>query len=175
MFRGCNLQSVPSVLFRSLIHALICVFASGLHVLCSPIGWSGRHELFPPTAWPCPSQFQVESLHSQPFFDCSITCLVFWCFIILTSLPQEFQKISHLDFHITVNKVKLKAQITLTGLLLLPLEVDFYAVVQFSFRKDCLCFRWCPLAESQSVSTAAFQLNALWWVTKYQSWAVCTL
>lgn len=29
--------------------------------------------------------------------------------------------------------------------------------------------------DTESISTDAFQLNALWWVTKYQWWVVCTL
>lgn len=133
VFRECNLQSVPSVLFRSFIHALVCAFPSCLHVLCPPFGWSGRHELFPPTAWPCPSQFQMESWHSQPFCRWSIPCLVFWLWCFDLVLLYAYQSANFRKYLIltstSLNNLKLKALITLTGLLPLPLGMEFYLVV----------------------------------------------
>lgn len=171
MFRERNLKSVPSVLFRSFIHALICTVPS-CAVLTYWTVWQ---------TWIIPSNCLATSI-SVPSGRLALTTL-FWLLnplfgvLMFHFAYQSATRISEnisswLSHHCKQAEVKSidsfdwsSASATVSGFLCC-------GTIFFQGRLPLLPMGLCPLAET--VSTAAFPLNALWWVTKYQSWVVCT-
>lgn len=75
--RSVTCNQCPVCYSGALFMPLFVPFPSCLHVLCSPIGWSGRHHLFPPTVWPCACSSKWEAGTRNSF---STAQSPVWCF-----------------------------------------------------------------------------------------------